>query len=271
MDPSHLSVLLAPSSGRGDFEYRPLRFSPMATALLLAFGVGGALAAVASRHYYPPWVALAPFLLTLGAATLAIPAPLRITGEGVWLPLALIARAARSRRFYPWSEVRAAVPRFYDVGFGFMSPFASSRGTLTERGIGLETADGKSWLLKFTPLRFQWVPPEGPPVERAMALLRERVPPPKGRDYSAEEIERMEREANALLISFGRVVASAFSAPVLMVGLVALLPAGALPVAALLSLAPFGHVLWLSWSRGQRRHKVLNELAVARGAPGPKS
>ncbi len=146
-----------------------------------------------------------------------------------------------------------------------MSPFASSRGTLTERGIGLETADGRSWLLKFTPLRFQWVPPGDPPFERAMALLRERVPPPRGREYAAGEIERMVKEANALLISFGWVVASAFSVPVLLAGLVALLPAGALPVAAALSLAPFAYVLWLSWSRGQKRHKVLNELALVKG------
>ncbi len=237
----------------------------MVTALLLAFGTGGALAALASRNYYPAWAALAPFIITLGGAVLAVPSPLRITGEGVWLPRSLIARMARRRRFYPWAEVRAAVPRFYDIGFGFMSPFASSRGTLTERGIGLETADGRSWLLKFTPLRFQWVPPEGAPVERAMALLRERVPPPKTRDYSGEEIARMEREANALLVSFGWVVAGALSAPALLAGLVALLPPGALPAALLLSLAPFGYVLRLSWSRGQKRHKVLNELALAKG------
>jgi hypothetical protein len=237
----------------------------MATALLLAFGVGGALAAVASRQHYPAWAALAPFLLTLGGALLAMPSSLRISEEGVAIPRPLLARAAGGRRFYPWSEIRAAVPRFYDVGFGFMSPFASSRGTLTERGIGLETADGRSWLLKFTPLKFQWMPPEGAPVERAMALLRERLPPPKARDYTAEEVERLERDANALLISFGWVVAGAFSAPVLLTLLVALLPAGALPLAALGSLAPFGYVLWLSWSRGQRRHKVLNELAIARG------
>lgn len=248
-----------------EFEYRPLRFSPMATALLLAFGVGGSLAAVASRQHYPAWAALAPFLLTLGAAILAIPSPLLITGKGVSIPRPLLARVAGGRRFYPWTEIKAAVPRFYDIGFGFMSPFASSRGTLTERGVGIETSDGKSWLLKFTPLRFQWVPPEGPPAERAMALLLERVPRQKTRDYSTEEIERMEGEANGLLISFGWVVASAFSAPVLLVGLVALLPAGALPVAAVGSLAPFGYVLWLSYTRGQRRHKVLNELAIARG------
>lgn len=248
-----------------EFLYRPLRFSPMATALLLAFGVGGALAAAASRNYYPAWAALLPFLLTLGAALLAIPSPLRITDRGVEVPRSLLARLARRKRFYPWSEIRAAVPRFYDIGFGFMSPFASSRGTLTERGIGLETADGRSWLLKFTPLRFQWVPPAEAPVERAMALLRERVGPRKGRDYSAEEIERMEREANALLISFGWVAASAFGAPVVLALLLAVLPPGALPVAAVLSLVPFGYVLWLSYTRSQRRHKVLNELAIARG------
>ncbi|MEM3164943.1 MAG: hypothetical protein QXO51_05890 [Halobacteria archaeon] len=248
------------------FDYRPLRFSPMATALLLAFGAGGALAAVASRQHYPAWAALAPFLLTLGAALLAMPSPLRIAEDGVSIPRSLLARAAGRRRFYPWSEIRAAVPRFYDIGFGFMSPFASSRGTLTERGIGLETADGRSWLLKFTPLRFRWVPPEEAPVERAMALLRERLPPPKVRDYTAEEIERMERDASALLISFGWVVAAAFSAPSLLALLVAVLPAGALPLAALGSLAPFGYVLWLSWIRGQKRHKVLNELAAARGS-----
>lgn len=248
-----------------EFEYRPLRFSPMAFALLLAFGLGGLLAAVASRHLYPAWAALGPFLLTLGAAALAVPAPLRITQDGVWLPRSLAARLLRRRRFYPWSEVRRAVPRFYDIGFGFMSPFASSRGTLTERGIGVETTDGRVFLLKFTPRAFAWVPPEGSPFERAMAALRERVPPAPVREYSEAEIRSMEEEANRLLVSFGWVAAAAFSAPAILGTLLFVLPAWALPVAAAASLAPFVGILHLSFKRGQRRHRVLNELAAAKG------
>src|SRR5205823_6109892 len=77
-------------------------------------------------------------------------------------------------RYIPWSAVRDVYPRSYEVAGSFLSPFASSAGTLVHTGIGLETHDGRKVLIRFTPGSIRAFRAETQGYQESMAAIRDR-------------------------------------------------------------------------------------------------
>src|SRR5437867_739423 len=124
------------------FEYRPIPMSPMSLALLILLAlVTFVLGPLASPPELWPLggVCFLPLLLLLGFVGLNHPSPTRIFDEGIEVSLPLWRRALGGRSFYPWDDVVNVYPASYEVSGAFLSPFASSAGTLVHTGVAIET------------------------------------------------------------------------------------------------------------------------------------
>src|SRR5207245_10796103 len=70
--------------------------------------------------------------------------------------------------------LRDVYPRSYEVAGSFLSPFASSAGTLVHTGLGLETNAGGRLLIRFTPGSIRAFRSESQGYIEAMAVIRDR-------------------------------------------------------------------------------------------------
>src|SRR2546421_8892302 len=143
--------------GRGAllYTYRPILANPMTVALLLlvlvvTFGIGPIVAG--PEGLWPlGGVCFAPLAVVLLAMALFKPSPTLVFEDGIEVSLPLWRRLLGRARYIPWSEARDVYPRSYEVAGSFLSPFASSAGTLVHTGIGIETKEGRRILIRFTP------------------------------------------------------------------------------------------------------------------------
>src|SRR5207244_8780695 len=94
--------------------------------------------------------------------------------DEIEISLPLWRRILGQRRYYPWSEIRDIYPRSYEVAGSFLSPFASSAGTLVHTGIGLETNAGRHLLVRFTPGSIRAFRAETRGYLEAMSVIRAR-------------------------------------------------------------------------------------------------
>src|SRR5712692_4449928 len=94
--------------------------------------------------------------------------------NGIEISLPLWRRIHGARRYYAWSEIRDIFPRSYEIGGSFLSPFASSAGTLVHTGIGLDTNAGERLLIRFTPGSIRAFRAESQGYLEAMAIIRNR-------------------------------------------------------------------------------------------------
>ncbi|TMK43637.1 MAG: hypothetical protein E6G55_12215, partial [Actinobacteria bacterium] len=136
------------------FEYRPIPMSPMSLALLILLAlVTFVLGPLASPPELWPLggVCFLPLLLLLGLIGLNHPSPTRIFDEGIEVSLPLWRRTLGGRSFYPWDDVVNVYPASYEVSGAFLSPFASSAGTLVHTGVAIETRAGERRIVRFTP------------------------------------------------------------------------------------------------------------------------
>src|SRR5438046_5681522 len=93
-------------------------------------------------------------------------------GIEIWLPR--WRRMVGRPRDSPWSDVRDVYPRSYEGAGSFLSPFASSPGTLVHTGIGIETKEGRRILIRFTPGSTRVFRAESRGYQEAMRVIRDR-------------------------------------------------------------------------------------------------
>src|SRR2546426_2311101 len=126
----------------------------MSVALLILFGI---VTFVLGPLGSPPelWpiggVCFLPFLLLLGFVVLNLPSATRIYHDRIAVSLPLWRRLLGSKGTFDWDEIANVYPASYEISGAFLSPFASSAGTLVHTGIGLETVRGRRLVVRFTP------------------------------------------------------------------------------------------------------------------------
>ena len=254
------------------FEYLPIPVSPMSVALLLVLGlvtfVVGPLSG--SPDLWPfGGLCFLPFALLVGVVLLGHPSPTRVYREGIEVSLPLGRRLVRARRYYPWEDVVNLFPASYEVSGAFLSPFASSAGTLVHTGIGLETASGARLTVKFTPGAIRAFRGETEGYVRTMeavrAVLRDRGRPLVAdvRRYTDEEVRGMQDEARQPLLGMASIVLAFFLPPALAAAVLLVLPLGpaALSLAAIVAALPPAVSISITWRRSQRRSHLLSELS----------
>src|SRR5881396_3001122 len=121
------------------YTYRPIPANPMTVALLLLLVVVtfliGPLVAGPEGLWPLGGLCFLPVALVLGAIALFKPSQTRVFENGIEISFPLWRVMRGERRYYAWSEIRDVYPRSYEVAGSFLSPFASSAGTLVHTGI----------------------------------------------------------------------------------------------------------------------------------------
>src|SRR2546428_4019130 len=141
--------------------------------LVVPFGIGPV--AAGPEGLWPlGGLCFVPLGLVLVAIAVFKPSPTFVFEEGIEISLPWWRRLAGDRRYYRWSEIRDVYPRSYEVAGSFLSPFASSAGTLVHTGLGLETHDGGRLLIRFTPGSIRAFRSESQGYVEAMAVIRDR-------------------------------------------------------------------------------------------------
>lgn len=260
------------------YAYRPIPANPMTVALLLlVLAVTFALGPIAAapQGLWPlGGLCFVPVVLVLAAMVLFQPSPTLIFEEGIEVSLPLWRRVLGTPRYVPWSEVRDVYPRSYEVAGSFLSPFASSAGTLVHTGIGLETKDGRKILIRFTPGSIRAFRAESQGYQEAMAVIRDRFARrgepmvTTAKQFSDSEVLAMEREARQPLVRIEGVFAAFFLPPSIVIVLVVamqtlripLTPIATLIVLILALIPPAGSML-RTLRQSERRNDLLSELA----------
>lgn len=257
--------------GRGEllWEYRPPRAHPIVYAGLIVFAVVFLMGAAENllRDNRPVLYAIyaGPVVATLAFFLLWFPSPTRLYKGGVAPSRPLVLRWWHP--FLPWEQLAAVYPASYDVTGAFVSPFASSDGKVTQTGLALEAADGRTHVVRFTPTRFAMNSRrsrgyrEAIEVVRAVFAEQGRPLAPQAEAFSAAERDDLLARARApFLPFFVIVVLFASAAPALWLLLTAHVPlAVALPVALVAPLATSVQ----SWRRSRMRNSILNRLSKA--------
>jgi hypothetical protein len=260
------------------YAYRPIPANPMTVALLLlvlvvTFGIGPV--AAAPEGLWPlGGLCFIPLVLVLFAVALFKPSPTLVFEEGIETSLPLWRRILGTPRYLPWSAVRDVYPRSYEVAGSFLSPFASSAGTLVHTGIGLETRDGRRVLIRFTPGSIRAFRAESQGYQEAMAAIRDRFARRRepmvttAKSFSDPEVLAMEREARRPLVRIEWVFAAFFLPPsIVIVLLLAMqflrIPLGPIPIliVLLLALIPPAASMLRTLRQSERRNHILSELA----------
>ncbi|HEX9709999.1 MAG TPA: hypothetical protein VGB42_08565 [Candidatus Thermoplasmatota archaeon] len=211
------------------FEYRPARFGPMSVALvfilavLTPFVVAERL--LAHRPEEALWAFL-PLLAILLFGYLSAPSPARVFEGAIEVPRSRLARWVGAQGRLEISAIENIFPSFYeDAGMRF-SPFASAEGTAKHAGVRIETKEGRSYMLEFTPavlnLRKKGTPAYHEAVDAVRAARRGAgLPmvgtPPRLTDGEAEAM--LTRAARPLLpfpVTVAGVLAPALVIPLLL-------------------------------------------------------
>ena len=264
------------------FEYRPIPVSPMSVALLILFAlVTFVLGPLASPPELWPLGGLCfvPFLLLSAVVLLSRPSPTRIHEGGIEVSLPLWRRLVGGKRYHPWEEVANVFPASYEVSGAFLSPFASSAGTLVHTGIGLETVAGDRVVVRFTPGAIRAFRGETEGYVRTMDAVRE-VLRARGRSlvtnvrrYTDTEVQGMAERAREPLLGMAAIVLAFLIPPALVAAVFLVLGTG--PFAFLL--AVIGAVLpptisiAVTLRRSRRRNLLLSELSKYQESLRPRA
>ena len=268
------------SDGRGPllYLYRPIPANPMTIALLLlvvvvTLGIGPLVAG--PEALWPlGGLCFVPLAIVLLAVVAYKPSPTLIFEEGVEVSLPLWRRLLGTPRYVPWAAVLDVYPRSYEVAGSFLSPFASSAGTLIHTGIGIETKDGRRFLLRFTPGSIRAFRAETQGYREAMAVIRDRFARrgermvTTSKTFSDPEVLAMQGEARRPLLRIEGVFAAFFLPPSVVILLLILLQWVRIPldtpvVAAVLGVAvlPPAYSMIRTLRQSERRNEILAELA----------
>lgn len=260
------------------YAYKPIPANPMSVALILLLAVVtlglGPLIALPEGLWPLGGACFLPLGLVLLAALAFRPSPTYVFENGIEVSLPLWRRLLGQPRYFAWSEIRDVYPRSYEVAGSFMSPFASSAGTLVHVGLGLETLDGTRLLVRFTPGAIRGFRSESQGYVEAMTVIRDRfrrngkAMVTSAKALSDADVLAMQARAREPLVSISGVFLAFFLPPTI-VGL-AFLAASSLgaaltvPIAAgaiVAALVPPGVSMVSTLRRSERRNEILTELA----------
>ncbi len=235
------------------YAYRPIPANPMTVAVLL-----------------------------LGLVVTFVIGPIAAGPEGLWpldglcfVPIALgVAAMIGARRYYAWSEIRDIFPRSYEIGGSFLSPFASSAGTLVHTGIGLDTNEGERLLIRFTPGSIRAFRAESQGYLEAMAIIRNRFTRrgepmvTTAKTFSDKQVLAMQAAAREPLVPITGVFVAFFLPPsiiaailiALSVARVVLTPLILVAALAVALLPPAASMI-RTLRQSERRNEILSELA----------
>ncbi|HKZ90266.1 MAG TPA: hypothetical protein VJ300_08430 [Thermoplasmata archaeon] len=269
-----------PPEDRGPllYGYYPIPANPMSVALLLLVGIVTLIVgplAIAPFGFWPlGGVCFVPLAAILLWILVFKPSPTYLFEEGVEVSLPLWRRIRGDRRYVPWSEVRDVYPASYEVSGAFMSPFASSAGTLVHAGLGIETKDGRRRLVRFTPGAIRGFRAESRGFQEAMGIVRDRFARrgesmvTTAKSFRDEEVLAMQAAAREPLVSIEGVFLAFFLPPsIVAVALLATSAAGvalstvATAIAIFLAALPPAVSMLRTLRQSERRNEILSELA----------
>src|SRR5881296_3177373 len=268
------------SDARGPllYAYRPIPANPMTVAVLLlglvVTFVIGPIAAGPEGLWPLGGLCFVPIALVVAAIIVFKPSATFVFENGIEISLPLWRRIVGARCYYPWSEIRDIFPRSYEIGGAFLSPFASSAGTLVHTGIGLDTNAGEHLLVRFTPGAIRAFRAESQGYLEAMAIIRNRFARrgepmvTTAKTYSDRQVLDMEAAAREPLVPITGVFVAFFLPPSIVAAILIALSAARLdltPVILLLALAtailPPAASMLRTLRQSERRNQILSELA----------
>jgi len=215
-----------------------------------------------------------PLALVLAAMVAFKPSPTFVFENGMEISLPLWRRILGERRYHAWSEIRDVYPRSYEVAGSFLSPFASSAGTLVHTGIGLETNEGRHLLVRFTPGSIRAFRAETRGYLEAMSVIRDRFARrgdpmvQTATRLSDDQVLAMQAQAREPLVPITGVFLAFFLPPSIVAAILIALSAARVeltPVILLLALAiailPPAASMLRTLRQSERRNEILSELA----------
>ncbi len=260
------------------YAYKPIPANPMSVAVLIllvvvTFVLGPLLAA--PEGLWPlGGICFAPLALALLVVFLFSPSPTVVYENGVQISLPLWRRFLGRGRDFRWEEIRDIYPASYEVAGSFMSPFASSAGTLVHIGIGFETKAGTRHVVRFTPGSIRAFRAESPAYLDAMAVLRDRFARhgermvTTARALRDAEVLAMEAEARRPLVSIAGVFFAFFLPPTIVaIGLLAASTGGIalttplIVAIVVLAVLPPAYSMISTLRRSKHRNEILSELS----------
>ncbi|MEK6988612.1 MAG: hypothetical protein AABX97_11100 [Candidatus Thermoplasmatota archaeon] len=260
------------------YAYKPIPANPMSMALLILLLVVtfvlGPIAAAPEGLWPLNGICFLPLGVLLLAILLFKPSPTYVYEEGIHITLPLWRRVLGDQGDFRWDEIRDIFPASYEVSGSFMSPFASSAGTLVHMGIGIETKDGRRRLVRFTPGMIRAFRAESQGYVEAMSVIRDRFARhgqpmvTTAKTFTDPEVLAMQARAREPLVSISSVFLAFFLPPTI-VGLTFLLASylGALPsgplilLAVAVALVPPAASMFATLRRSERRNELLSELS----------
>ena len=268
------------SEARGPllYAYRPIPANPMTVALLLLVlavtFVFGPIAAGPEGLWPLGGLCFVPLAFLVAATAAFMPSPTLVYEEGIEISRPLWRRLLGGGGYYPWAAVRDVYPRSYEVAGSFLSPFASSAGTLVHTGIGLETKSGRRILLRFTPGSIRAFRAETRGYLEAMAVIRDRFARrgqpmvTTANPLSDDRVLEMQAEAREPLVPIAGVFLAFFLPPAVVAAILLILTTArieltsAILVAAIaVALLPPAASMARTLRRSERRNQILSELA----------
>jgi hypothetical protein len=260
------------------YAYRPIPANPMTVAVLLLVLVVtfliGPIAAGPEGLWPLGGLCFVPLGLVLVAIAAFKPSSTFVFENGIEISLPLWRRLAGVRRYYPWSDLCDVFPRSYEVAGSFLSPFASSAGTLVHTGIGLETSDGRRLLVRFTPGSIRAFRSESQGYLEAMAVIRGRFARHEepmvttAKRFSDEQVLEMQAHARDPLVPITGVFLAFFLPPAIVAAILLVLFAAGfgltpaiLAAALAIALLPPAASMARTLRQSERRNAVLSELA----------
>ena len=260
------------------YAYRPIPANPMTVAVLLlgvlVTLVIGPIAAGPEGLWPLGGLCFVPLALVLAVMAAFKPSPTYVFENGIEISLPLWRRLGGGRWYYAWSEIHDIYPCSYEVAGSFLSPFASSAGTLVHTGIGLGTNDGRRLLVRFTPGSIRAFRAESRGYTEAMTVIRDRFARrgermvTTARALTDGEVLAMQARAREPLVSIIGVFFAFFLPPAIVAAVlviasairVALTPMVVAAAITIALLPPAASMVW-TLAQSERRNEILSELA----------
>lgn len=260
------------------YAYKPIPANPMSVALLILVLVVtfilGPVAAAPEGLWPLNGICFLPLGILLVAIVLFRPNPTYVYENGIEISLPLWRRLLGAQKDFRWGQIRDVYPASYEVSGSFMSPFASSAGTLVHAGLGLETTEGRRLLVRFTPGAIRAFRAESQGFLDALVVIRDRFARHgepmirTAKSFTDAQVLEMQSEARQPLVSIPGVFLAFFLPPTI-VGVVFLaatamnlaLSAPLAVAAVLIALAPPAFSMASTLRRSERRNEILSDLS----------
>jgi hypothetical protein len=282
----------APSETHGAreaFVYRPIAVDPLLMMLIVLVAIVTTIGLPITLFDRPEYdlvrtlgpagaaLCLSPLLALALLALLARPTEFRVDERGIQLPVPRLLALLGRRQLVRFDEVRNAFLTSVEFTGAKLSPFASSAGTVLHIGIGIETKDGRTHTVRFTPSHLMVGTADPKLCLEAREAVRARLAE-TGRPLVTDPPEKDERALSAILeeaqrplLPFPVIVSSFFVIPLLaLLVLHSTAVAGIGPdplrwaLAGGIALAPAAAMFRAAFRHNARREAAINEIAKLR-------